>query len=109
EFDLVSDEVQCVIDDIIEVQLRLLRLSPLSHGANSMNDFTGVACARYDARCQLLQFCDINIVPREPPQACFSVRDDCCERLLYLMGDRSRHFAKRRNSCSMSVVGLDLP
>src|SRR5262249_47500932 len=74
-----------------------------------MNDFTSVARARYDARCQLLQFSDITIVPREPAQARLSVRDDRCERLLYLMGDRACHLAKRRNSRSMSVVRLDLP
>ena len=102
----MPDELGCLLDHLIDVELHHLRLGLLREVANPPDHFagpTGVLDHIGDARLGLRE---VGNIAAQQPQNGFRVGDDRGQRLIYLMRDRRAHLAKRGHARDVGELSL---
>lgn len=92
----------------VDADRRGFRRFVLGHRANARDDAGGALGIGNDALGERADFCDIRLGAIQPPQPRRRVGGDGGERLIDLVGNRSRKLAEHGNTCSMRELGLDL-
>src|SRR5262245_4871127 len=102
----MSDEEEGFFNDQIEIDETLLRFMLRGHASYPVNDLNSTTRIRYDPGREMRVLFDVLIGARQPSQAGLAVGHDGRQRLVDLMRDRGREFAKGRDTSGMREVSL---